>query len=58
MIFPHVSEIFGFNYAGELYGFVVLSTGVSSMISSSIYYTLSHNESGNDDTNDKNGKLI
>ena len=41
MIFPNVSKIFGFNYAGELYGFVVLSTGVSSMISSSIYYTLS-----------------
>ena len=101
MIFPHVSKIFGFNYAGELYGFVVLSTGVSCMISSSIYYTLSHfsekksdysysiifitgaicniiagilaffvkfktfefskinnNESGNDDTNDKNDKLI
>ena len=42
MIFPNVSKIYGFNYAGELYGFVVLSTGVSSMISSSIYYTLSH----------------
>ena len=37
MIFPYVSKIYGFNFAGELYGFVVLSTGISSMISSSVY---------------------
>jgi len=49
MIFPHVSKIFGFNYAGELYGFVVLSSGVSSMISSSIYYTISHFSDKKDD---------
>ena len=42
MIFPYVSKIFGFLYAGELYGFVVLSTGISNMISSSAYYTISH----------------
>ena len=42
MIFPHLSKIFGFNYAGVLYGFVVLSTGITSIISSSIYYTISH----------------
>ena len=48
MIFPYVSKIYGFNYAGELYGFVVLSTGISSMISASIYYTISH-LSDNDD---------
>ena len=41
MIFPYVSQIYGFNYAGELYGFVVLSTGISSMISASIYYIIS-----------------
>ena len=42
MIFPHVSKIYGFNYAGELYGFTVLSTGISSMISSTVYYIISH----------------
>ena len=42
MIFPHMSKIFGFNYAGELYGFVVLSTGINGIISSSIYYIISH----------------
>ena len=36
LIFPHVSKIFGFEYAGELYGFVVLSTGINSYHSSSI----------------------
>ncbi len=41
MIFPYVSQVYGFNYAGELYGFVVLSTGISSMISASVYYTIS-----------------
>lgn len=53
MIFPYVSKIYGFNYAGELYGFVVLSTGVSSMISASTYYIISHfsdNKSNNDGT--------
>ena len=42
MIFPHVSKIYGFNYAGELYGFTVLSTGISSMMSSTVYYIISH----------------
>ena len=41
MIFPYVSKIFGFNYAGELYGIVVLSVGISSIMSSSIYYIFS-----------------
>ena len=41
MIFPYVSKIFGFNYAGELYGIVVLSVGISSILSSSIYYIFS-----------------
>ena len=41
MIFPYVSKIFGFNYAGELYGIVVLSVGISSIMSSSIYYIIS-----------------
>ena len=51
MIFPYVSKIYGFNYAGELYGFVVLSTGISSIISASVYYTISHfSESNNDRT--------
>ena len=52
MIFPHVSKIYGFHYAGELYGFVVLSTGVSGMISSSIYYIISHfsENKGNNDS--------
>ena len=40
MIFPYVSKIFGFSYAGELYGIVVLSTGVSSILSSSIFYII------------------
>ena len=34
MIFPHVSKVFGFKYAGEMYGVVVLSTGISSLIAS------------------------
>ena len=42
MIFPHMSNIFGFNYVGELYGFVVLSTGINGIISSSVYYIISH----------------
>ena len=53
MIFPYVSKIYGFNFAGELYGFVVLSTGISSMISSSVYYIISHfsdNKNNNDIT--------
>ena len=50
MIFPYVSKIYGFNYAGELYGFVVLSTGISSMISASIYYTISHFSDNDDKT--------
>ena len=41
MIFPYVSKIFGFQYAGELYGIVVLSVGISSIMSSSIYYLIS-----------------
>ena len=41
MIFPYVSKIFGFKYAGELYGIVVLSVGISSIMSSSIYYLIS-----------------
>ena len=53
MILPYVGKIYGFNYAGELYGFVVLSTGISSIISASIYYVISHfssEESNNDET--------
>ena len=53
MIFPYVSKIYGFNYAGELYGFVVLSTGISSIISASIYYVISYfslDKSNNDGT--------
>ena len=34
MIYPHVSKVFGFKYAGEMYGIVVLSTGISSLIAS------------------------
>ena len=34
MIYPHVSRVFGFKYAGEMYGIVVLSTGISSLIAS------------------------
>ena len=34
MIYPHVSKVFGFKYAGEMYGVVVLSTGISSLIAS------------------------
>ena len=41
MIFPYVSKIFGFQYAGELYGIVVLSVGISSIMSSTIYYIIS-----------------
>ena len=51
MIFPYVSKIYGFNYAGELYGFVVLSTGISSMSSATIYYIISkisEDETNND----------
>ena len=40
LIFPYVSKIFGFAYAGELYGIVVLSTGISSIISSSTFYII------------------
>ena len=50
MIFPYVSKIYGFNYAGELYGFVVLSTGISSIISASIYYIISQFSENNDST--------
>ena len=52
MIFPYCSKIYGFNYAGELYGFVVLSTGISSMISASVYYIISKysSENVNNDT--------
>ena len=49
MIFPYVSKIYGFNYGGELYGFIVLSTGISSIISSSVYYTISHFSQSNND---------
>ena len=49
MIFPYVSKIYGFNYAGELYGFVVLSTGISSIISASVYYIISHFSQSNND---------
>ena len=34
MIFPHVSKVFGFKYAGEMYAIVVLSTGISSLVAS------------------------
>ncbi len=30
MIYPHVSKVFGFKYAGEMYGIVVLSTRIIS----------------------------
>ena len=51
MIFAYVSRIYGFNNVGELYGFVVLSTGISSIIGASAYYTISHfSESNNDRT--------
>ena len=53
MILPYVGKIYGFNYAGELYGFVVLSTGISSIISASIYYVISYfslDKSNNDGT--------
>ena len=51
LLLPHVSKVFGFEYAGELYGFVSLSTGISNMTSSSIYYIVSH---FSDKKNDKN----
>ena len=38
MIYPHVSKVFGFKYAGEMYGVVVLSTGISSLIASLLLY--------------------
>jgi Na+/melibiose symporter-like transporter len=38
MIYPHVSKVFGFKYAGEMYGIVVLSTGISSLIASLLLY--------------------
>ena len=38
MIYPHVSRVFGFKYAGEMYGIVVLSTGISSLIASLLLY--------------------
>ena len=52
MIFPYVSKIYGFIYGSELYGFVVLSTGISSMISASIYYIIAkyYSEKSNDDS--------
>ena len=34
MIYPHVSKVFGFKYAGEMYAIVVLSTGISSLVAS------------------------
>ena len=34
MIYPHVSRVFGFKYAGEMYAIVVLSTGISSLVAS------------------------
>ena len=55
MIFPYVSKIYGFNYAGELYGFVVLSTGISTMMSASIYYMIS---SFSDDENNNDGAYL
>ena len=55
MIFPYVSKIYGFNYAGELYGFVVLSTGISTMMSASIYYIISH---FSDDENNNDGAYL
>ena len=57
MIFPYVSKIYGFNYGGELYGFVVLSTGISSMISASTYYIISH-LSESDNNKDKTYLII
>ena len=40
MIYPHVSKVFGFKYAGEMYGIVVLSTGISSLIASLLLHVL------------------
>ena len=40
MIFPHVSRVFGFKYAGDLYAVVVLSTGISTLIGSVILYII------------------
>ena len=48
LLLPHVSKIFGFEYAGELYGFIALSTGISNMTSSSIYYIITHFSNKND----------
>ncbi len=39
MIYPHVSKVFGFKYAGEMYGIVVLSTGISSLIASLLLHS-------------------
>ena len=55
MIFPYVSKIYGFIYAGELYGFVVLSTGISTMMSASIYYFISN---FSDDKNNNDGAYL
>ncbi len=40
MIFPHVSRVFGFKYAGDLYAVVVFSTGISTLIGSVILYII------------------
>ena len=55
MIFPYVSKIYGFIYAGELYGFIVLSTGISTMMSASIYYAISN---FSDDKNNNDGAYL
>ena len=40
MIFPHVSKVFGFKYAGEMYAIVVLSTGISSLVASILLWSV------------------
>ena len=40
MIFPHISRVFGFKYAGDLYAVVVFSTGISTLIGSVILYII------------------
>ena len=40
MIFPHVSRVFGFKYAGDLYAVVVFSTGISTLIGSVVLYII------------------
>ena len=37
-IFPRISKIFGFIYASEIYGIIIISVGFSSLISSITYY--------------------